>query len=123
MAVLPKVKPYPNFAEVRLDIMKINDDLCTETFLGNLIAYVPSKDDDLKLLEKYQKETPEVCEELDIPEQFTIEVCALIVIKINAFCSYCMHICRCIECIDMKLVFNLCFSECNFGRNLSNWKR
>jgi len=35
--------------------MKINDELCTETFLGNLIAYVPSKDDDLKLLEKYQK--------------------------------------------------------------------
>jgi hypothetical protein len=55
--------------------MKVNDELCTETFLGNLIAYVPSKDDDLKKMEKYQKETPEVCEEdLDIPEQFTIEV-------------------------------------------------
>jgi hypothetical protein len=87
------VKPYPNFAEVRLDIMKVNDELCTETFLGNLIAYIPSKDDDLKLLEKYQKETPEVCEELDIPEQFTIEVCILIVIKIIAFYLYCMLIC------------------------------
>ena len=73
--------------------MKVNDELCTETFLGNLIAYIPSKDDDLKLLEKYQKETPEVCEELDIPEQFTIEVCILIVIKIIAFYSYCMLIC------------------------------
>jgi hypothetical protein len=74
LAVLPRVKMYPNFAAVRLEIMKVNDELCTETFLGNLIAYVPSKDDDLKKMEKYQKETPEVCEELDIPEQFIIEV-------------------------------------------------
>lgn len=75
LAVLPRVKLYPNFAAVRLEIMKVNDELCSETFLGNLIAYIPSKDDDLKMMEKYQKATPEVCEEeLGIPEQFTIEV-------------------------------------------------
>lgn len=91
LAVLPKVKAYPNFAEVRLDIMKINDELCTETFLGNLIAYLPSKDDDLKLLEKYQKETPEVCEEeLDIPEQFTIEVCSVDM-------AQCFYLTRCVD--------------------------
>ena len=74
MAVLPKVKQYNSYAEVRLEIMKINDEICTETFLGNLLAYVPSKDDDLKLMEKYLTGEPEACEELDFPEQFTIEV-------------------------------------------------
>ena len=55
--------------------MQFDDELCTDTFLGNLISYVPSKDDDLNVMKKYQDGPVEDCEELDIPEQFTIEVC------------------------------------------------
>jgi hypothetical protein len=74
LAVLPKCKNFDNFVEVRLHIMKVDDELCTETFLGNLLSYVPSKDDDLKIMQKYMDGPAEDCEELDIPEQFTIEV-------------------------------------------------
>lgn len=74
MAVLPKAKNFDNFVDVRLHIMKVDDELCTETFLGNLISYVPSKDDDLQVMQKYLNGPAEDCEELDIPEQFTIEV-------------------------------------------------
>lgn len=54
--------------------MKFDDELCTETFLSNLKAYVPSKDDDLKIMKKYQDGPVESCIDLDIPEQFIIEV-------------------------------------------------
>lgn len=74
LAVLPKCKQFESFTVVRSHIMEIDDELCTETFLANLISYMPNKDDDLKIMEKYQKGPVEDCEELDIPEQFTIEV-------------------------------------------------
>lgn len=104
--MLPKVKAYPNFAEVRLDIMKINDELCTETFLGNLIAYVPSKDDNLKVMEKYQKETPEVCEEeLDIPEQFTIEVSLAHVCVYT--CLYSLAVCVDVSHVSLRSTYSI----------------
>lgn len=54
--------------------MKIDDALCTDTFLGNLINFLPTKDDNLTLMQKFLEGPPEACNELDIPEQFTIEV-------------------------------------------------
>jgi hypothetical protein len=54
--------------------MAVDDILCVDTFLGNLISFAPTKDDDLKVMQKYLDGPPEDCEELDIPEQFTVEV-------------------------------------------------
>lgn len=74
LAVLPRCKNFDDFSEVRLHIMKFDDELCTETFLGNLNTYIASKDDDLKIMKKYQEGPIEACIDLDIPEQFIIEV-------------------------------------------------
>lgn len=52
----------------------MDDDLCNETLLANLIMYAPSQEDDLVTMEKYANATPEECTALDLPEQFTIEV-------------------------------------------------
>ncbi|KAI9317621.1 hypothetical protein BX666DRAFT_1857292, partial [Dichotomocladium elegans] len=52
----------------------IDDELCTDTFLGNLITYAPSKDDDLITMEKYINATDDERQKLDTPEQFTIEM-------------------------------------------------
>jgi hypothetical protein len=52
------------------------DDLfCSETLMKNMLLYAPSKDDDLLALEKYLEAPPEECTVLDLPEQFTVEVC------------------------------------------------
>lgn len=74
MAVLPRCKTFENFEQVRIHIMQFDEELCSETFLSNLKMFVPSKDDDLKIMKKYQEGPIEACEELDIPEQFIIEV-------------------------------------------------
>lgn len=74
MAVLPRCKTFENFEEVRIHIMQFDDELCTDTFLSNLKMFVPTKDDDLKVMKKYQAGPAEDCDELDIPEQFIIEV-------------------------------------------------
>lgn len=74
IAVLPKVKQYSSFAQVRERILAVDDELCTETFLSNLILYAPTKDDDLRTMEKYTEASDEEKAKLDIPEQFTIEV-------------------------------------------------
>jgi hypothetical protein len=62
------------FSEVRQKIMQVDDTFCTEIFLGNLLAFAPTNDDDLKTMEKYLKMTDEECEELDLPEQLSIHV-------------------------------------------------
>ena len=62
------------YPEVRRQILFMDDELCTETFLSNLIQYTPNKDDDLKKMEKYLKASDEERLELDYPEQFTIQV-------------------------------------------------
>lgn len=74
IAVLPKLKQYSSFAQVRERILAVDDELCTETFLSNLILYAPTKDDDLRTMEKYMEASDEEKAKLDIPEQFTIEV-------------------------------------------------
>jgi hypothetical protein len=74
LAILPKCKTFESFVEVRKAIMKIDDALCTDTFLGNLINFLPTKDDNLTLMQKFLEGPPEACDELDIPEQFTIEM-------------------------------------------------
>ncbi|KAG1193609.1 hypothetical protein G6F70_009036 [Rhizopus microsporus] len=74
LAVLPKCKAFDTFVDVRKSIMRVDDNLCTETFLGNLISYLPTKDDKLDVMKKYLEGPPEACEELDTPEQFTVEM-------------------------------------------------
>ncbi|KAG0177062.1 hypothetical protein DFQ29_005302 [Apophysomyces sp. BC1021] len=74
IAILPKVKQYQSNQEVRAHILSIDDELCNDTFLGNLISYAPNKDDDLKKMEKYMAASEEECEELDLPEQFVVEM-------------------------------------------------
>jgi hypothetical protein len=71
---LPKLKQFADYASIRQAIMRMDDDLCNETLLANLIMYAPSQEDDLVAMEKYVNATPEECAALDLPEQFTIEV-------------------------------------------------
>ncbi|KAI7869247.1 hypothetical protein BDF14DRAFT_1951245 [Spinellus fusiger] len=59
---------------IRALVIAVDDTLCNDTFLGNLIAYAPSKDDDLVKMNKYMVASDEECEELDIPEQFTVQM-------------------------------------------------
>lgn len=72
--MLPRCKNFDDFAQVRTHIMMFDDELCSETFLSNLKTYIVSKDDDLKIMKKYQDGPVEACLELDTPEQFIIEV-------------------------------------------------
>jgi hypothetical protein len=72
--VLPKISKFANLEEAKQHIMAVDDELCTETFLGNLITYVPDKQDDLKIMDKYLKASPEECEELAEPDHFTVVV-------------------------------------------------
>lgn len=65
---------YPNFAEVRRDIMKFNEQLCIEIFLSNLKDLKPDARDNTTLMLKYQNDPNEAWDELDIAEQFTLEV-------------------------------------------------
>ncbi|KAI9249024.1 armadillo-type protein, partial [Sporodiniella umbellata] len=39
LAILPKFKSYESFADVRNVIMAVDDSICTETLLGNLISF------------------------------------------------------------------------------------
>lgn len=73
LAVIPKIKNMA-MLEVRQKILYMDDAFCTDIFLSNLLAFAPTNDDDLKTMEIYMKKTPEECEELDLPEQLTIEV-------------------------------------------------
>ena len=73
MAIIPKIKNMP-LSDVRLKILHMDDSFCTDIFLSNLIAFAPTNDDDLKTMEIYMKKSPEECDELDVPEQLTIEV-------------------------------------------------
>lgn len=73
LAILPKIKNM-TMKEARRQLLQMDEQLCTETFISNLIAYLPSKDDDIRTMEKYMKESDEKRAELDYPEQFTVEV-------------------------------------------------
>lgn len=74
IAILPKVKHFDSYREVAQHILAMDDKLCTEIFLINLITYIPNRHDDLVLLKKYLEGPEEDCEKLDLPEQFTIEM-------------------------------------------------
>ncbi|OBZ86184.1 Disheveled-associated activator of morphogenesis 1 [Choanephora cucurbitarum] len=74
IAILPKIKQFGSYKKVIQHIQMMDDKLCTETFLINLTAYLPSRDDDLTLMQKYLKGPEEKCQELDYPEQFIIEM-------------------------------------------------
>lgn len=71
---MPKIKHYDSYKEVAQHILAMDDKLCDEIFLINLITYAPSRDDDLVLLQKYLDGPEEDCLKLDQPEQFTIEM-------------------------------------------------
>ncbi|CAO3642143.1 unnamed protein product [Cunninghamella blakesleeana] len=75
ITVLPKVKQFGDFNVVRKKIMQLDDDICTEIFLTNLISSLPSQEDDLKTMEHYiNTKDDEESKKLDIPEQFTVEM-------------------------------------------------
>lgn len=73
IAILPKIK-HLTLKQVRQEILAVSDELCTETFVSNLLSFIPNKDDDLKTMEKYMGASEEERQELDDPEQFTVEV-------------------------------------------------
>ncbi|KAI7872585.1 hypothetical protein BDF14DRAFT_1754945 [Spinellus fusiger] len=72
IAILSKIKHIPSFQHVYQGILTFDQALCTERFLGNLIACLPNKSDDLKAIETYMKKSEEECNVLDIPERFII---------------------------------------------------
>jgi hypothetical protein len=74
IAILPKIKQFDSYKEVAQHILAMDDKLCTEIFLINLITYAPNRDDDLITMKKYLDGPVEECQKLDLPEQFTIEV-------------------------------------------------
>lgn len=74
IAILPQIKQLGSFKATQQHILAMDDKLCTETFLINLISYIPHKEDNLDLMQKYLKASEEECAKLDLPEQFTIEM-------------------------------------------------
>ncbi|CEG81054.1 hypothetical protein RMATCC62417_15298 [Rhizopus microsporus] len=74
IAILPQIKQLGSFKATQQHILAMDDKLCTETFLINLISYIPHKEDNLVLMQKYLKASEEECAKLDLPEQFTIEM-------------------------------------------------
>lgn len=75
LAILPKIKNM-TFKDARRQLLQMDEQLCTEIFISNLIAFLPNKDDDMRTMEKYMKESDEKRAELDYPEQFIVEVYA-----------------------------------------------
>jgi hypothetical protein len=71
---LPRIRHFDTYKEVAQHILAMDDKLCTETFLINLITYIPNRNDDLTTMKKYLEGPLEECQKLDLPEQFTIEV-------------------------------------------------
>lgn len=71
---MPKIKHFDSYKEVAQHILVMDDKLCNEIFLINLITYAPSRDDNLVLMQKYLDGPEEDCLKLDQPEQFTIEM-------------------------------------------------
>ncbi|KAG1085104.1 hypothetical protein G6F42_021530 [Rhizopus arrhizus] len=71
---MPKIKHFDSYKEVAQHILAMDDKLCNEIFLINLITYAPSRDDNLVLMQKYLDGPEEDCLKLDQPEQFTIEM-------------------------------------------------
>lgn len=74
IAILSKIKHYASFQDVRRDILAMDDGLCRETFLSNLIAFAPSRVDNLVTMKKYLESPEEELQKLDLPEQFMLEV-------------------------------------------------
>ncbi|KAG1446827.1 hypothetical protein G6F56_009453 [Rhizopus delemar] len=78
IAILPQIKQLGSFKETRRHLLAMDDKLCTETFLTNLITYLPNKDDDLTTLQKYlDNSSDQEREALDLPEQFTVEMMSI----------------------------------------------
>ena len=73
LTILSKIK-HLTYKEVRRQILYVDDELCTETFVSNLIQFAPNKDDDTKMMEKYVAASEEERLELDFPDQFIVEV-------------------------------------------------
>ncbi|KAG1160361.1 hypothetical protein G6F37_004064 [Rhizopus arrhizus] len=74
IAILPQIKQLGSFKEARKHILAMDDRLCTETFLINLMTYIPNKEDNLVVMQKYIQASEAECMKLDLPEQFTIEM-------------------------------------------------
>ncbi|RCH85758.1 hypothetical protein CU098_001424, partial [Rhizopus stolonifer] len=73
IAILPHIRQLKTFKEAQRHILAMDDKFCTETFLINLLSYIPSKEDNLTLMQKYV-DNKEECDKLDLPEQFTVEM-------------------------------------------------
>lgn len=71
---MPQIKQLGSFKATQKHILAVDDKLCTETFLVNLITNIPNNDDDLVTMQKYMSASDEECLKLDLPEQFTIEM-------------------------------------------------
>jgi hypothetical protein len=74
IAILPQIKQLGSFKEARKHILAMDDRLCTETFLINLMTYIPNKEDNLVVMQKYIQASEAECMKLDLPEQFTVEM-------------------------------------------------
>lgn len=74
IVIFPKIKQFGSYKEVRDHILAMDDKLCTETFLVNLITYCPNREDDLGVMKSFLNGPEKDCQKLDPPEYFTIEV-------------------------------------------------
>jgi hypothetical protein len=74
IAIFPKIRPIGTFKDVVKHILAMDDKLCTEIFLINLISCLPSHMDDKVKLETFMNASEEECEKLDQPEQFILQV-------------------------------------------------
>ncbi|KAI8989404.1 hypothetical protein BDB01DRAFT_848579 [Pilobolus umbonatus] len=74
IAILSKLKHFASYKDVRQHILLMDDKLCTETFLINLITYLPGKEDDMIAMKRYLKSPENSWNKLDLPEQFTLEM-------------------------------------------------
>lgn len=89
--IFPKIKHFSSYKDVRDHILAMDDKLCTETFLINLITYCPNREDNLVTMQTFLDGPEEDCQKLDLPEQFIIEVIYLKLVLYFAIMTYIVY--------------------------------
>lgn len=122
LAILPKIKNM-TFKDARRQLLQMDEQLCTEIFISNLIAFLPNKDDDMRTMEKYMKESDEKRAELDYPEQFVVEVYANKDQDMTRLMIDAWYDCRWQPFTDTNHDFDSCFCVFSSGKDMSSCTR
>ncbi|KAF7724667.1 Diaphanous [Apophysomyces ossiformis] len=73
IGILPRIKRYKSFQQVRASLLRFDRDLCNETFLHNLVAALPRQGKDLEAMRQYMnKSSKSDLTAFDVPEQFLL---------------------------------------------------